>query len=127
MRLDAIQIDLLRRAKGVEDRRLRDLIEQRPNVGIVISVDAFENRVQIVSDRLPFSIVVGGKEDDFGRLGGIPQLLDALVSLGDKLRLEPLLDVNAQIVLWEVAHMSLRGEDLVALVQILAYGPGFGR
>ena len=108
--------------KRVADGAARDLVESDP-------ADLFFRHVQHVLKvpgyGLALAIGVRGEEYLLGLLGRFAQLADDLLTARQHLvgRLEALLDLHAEPVVRQVAHVPPAGLDVKALAQIALYRP----
>ena len=106
LRFDPVDVDPLRRFESLEDDRLGDLIEDRPREGALVLDDAIEDREEVIGDRLPLAIMVGGQVDVGRILGGFTQFGDQFGSLRLELGREFVLDIDPKIVLGQIAKRA---------------------
>jgi hypothetical protein len=123
--LDESAVDVARRLDGLVDRLPRDLVEDHPT-----DVDLrLEDLEEVPGDGLPLAILVGGEVE---RVRGLQRPLDVPHDLlGTAARFIPLegevvLDVDAEPLLGQVAHVAVGGEHGVVVAEEAADRVGLG-
>ena len=116
--VEQLQVDLARPLEGLEDRVARDLGE-RDALGLS-RVDAEERR-DVVRDRLTLPVVVRREDQVLVRPQRLLQGGDVLLRVLRNLvrDLEPVVDVDAEIALREIADVAVRSPDGVVAAQVL--------
>jgi hypothetical protein len=81
------------------------------------------------ADRLALAIRVSGQDQSVGLLGGIGDLAHArlLVAIQLPVHLEALVGADRAVLGRQIADVTIAGQNLVVLAQILLDGLGLGR
>ncbi len=118
LRVIEIAVELQRRLDGLLDGLLGDLVEEDARGGHLALLELLED---VPGDGLALAVGVGGEEDAVDALGRRLELGDHLLLRLDDLvdRLEPVLDVHADLALGQVHHVAHRGLHHVARAQVL--------
>ena len=146
LRVHFLRVHINRVLEGGQDRPLRDLVEDHAaELGLRLLALAAQLLREVPADGLALPVGVSGQVDRVGRLRGLLELVEHLLARGQRLVLdrEAALDVDPQLLLGQVAHVSHRGlhgeaapEVLVDGLrlcgrldddQVLRHGPSFSR
>ena len=124
--VDQIHVDRARVLDGVENRPLGDFVEYDA-LGLVHGET--QHFGQVPCDGLSFAVFIGCEPDGLGLLRELPQLVDHLLLVARYFvdGLEPLRDVDAEVLLGQVADVSETRFDDVVLAEELLDGFGLGR
>src|SRR5256712_6093823 len=118
LRVDLLEVDAPGLGERAPHRALGDLVE-RDAIDVVLA--DVELLGQVPADRLALAVGIRGDVEGVGVRGRLLQLVEDLLLPGrdDVLRLEPLLGIDAELGLRQIAHMAHRRFDDEARVQIL--------
>ena len=139
--LDEVVVDVARVLDGGQDRGLGDLVEDHPVDRQALR--RLELVEEVPGDGLALAVLIGGEVEGVGVLDQLLQLGDValLVARHDVVGLEPVVDVDREPaprlvldlgrgvrgVVRQVADVTDRGLDDVALAEVPADGAGLGR
>ena len=129
LRVHQVQIDLPGFLESCLDRFGGDFVEQHPEDLLPLGLVGGEHVGQMRADRFAFAVRVRGKIDSVSFLTGFLQLRHHLGLARNHFvgGLEPILHVNAKILLRQVFHVAEGSFDAVVAPQILVDGFRLGR
>ena len=118
LRVDHVLIDASGIFHGRPDRLRSDLIEEDAKHFGIVPVEDF---LQMLANRLAFTIRVGGQKDAVRAFGGGAQFFDDLLFSGYDFvdRLEIVLDVDSELALRQILDVAERGLHDEFLAEIL--------
>ena len=124
--VEQVEVDLAEVLEGRLDAFFGDLVEGHPED---VRVDVGQQLAEVPGDGLAFPVGVGRKDDPLALLGRLLEVGDGLLLFGDDLvgRLEAGRDVDAHLLLGQVADVAHRGLDDVVLAEIMVDRLGLGR
>ena len=128
--VDQAIVQVARLAHRLEHRALGDLVEHHPpDADPVDRVALLERGEQVPGDRLAFAVGIGRQVEVVGRLERPGDLGDPLLPVGEQLVDDPevLVRPHRAVLLRQIAHVAVAGQDVVAGAQILVDVLGLGR
>ncbi len=127
LRVHLVLVDVTSVRDRELDGVLGDLVEKHPPDGrAVLSADL---ACHVPRDRFAFPVRIGRKEYFARALRGSLELGKSLLLAGNRhvLRLEIVVDLDAQLLLGKIAQVADGGADAVASSEVLTNGLGLGR